>query len=190
MASASLQGIQQSQEDQGPRRQRGLACFVADFDNLANDSDTNPDQPQALVDVLGLARILRAEGVTKGTVVRNRTFSAIADAVWKQAGFDTKSCHRNVDDDVIEVARAYAQDPALRTLVLLGTDGIYTRLVTELQARGIRVLVWGVKRKFSRRLKEQATNIRYLDKWISSSSPSRVRRLHPSFARQSLRMAA
>jgi hypothetical protein len=157
------------------RSRKGYSCFVADFDNLTNNRETNPHNPQAQVDVLGLIQTLRAEGITKGTVVKNRSFSAVADAIWNEAGYETKSCHRNVDGDVIDVARSYAQDPCLRTLVILGSDHVYTPLVSELQARGIRVLVWGIKRKFCRRLKAQANNIRYLDRWVSSPPPGRSR---------------
>src|ERR1700721_1129084 len=107
----------QMERHQDPRSSRmGYSCFVADFDNLTNNRATNRHNPQAQVDVLGLIQTLRAEGITKGTVVKNLSFSAMADAIWNEAGFDTKSCHRNVDGDVIEVARAYAQDPNLRTL--------------------------------------------------------------------------
>jgi hypothetical protein len=148
------------------RRTRGHVRLVADWDNLANNKDVNPDQPQAVVDVIGLTRLLHAEGATAGTVLRNWRFSAMADAIWSQAGFDTKACHRNVDDDVIQAARDYARDPSLKTLILLGSDGKYALLVEELRAQGIRVVVMGCKRKFSRRLKSHASNIRYIDKLV------------------------
>ncbi len=139
---------------------------VLDLDNLSNFKRENPQNPQAIIDVIGLTRALQERGVSRGTACRNFGFTATAASVWQQAGFQVCNANDNCDAKVIEAAESYASDHELKWLILCGGDGDYSQLVTNLKAKGVRVEIWSLRHKTSRKLIKLADNIRYIDKFV------------------------
>lgn len=132
------------------------ACAaVIDLDNLLHRGFDygHRARPQADLDVLGLARMLREKlGVTCGTVCRNRPFPPLAAALWQRLGFTTISVGMNVDDAAISEAKRWVASGVVR-LVLLTGDYDFADLVRLLRKQGVAVEIAAKSFTCSKRLR-------------------------------------
>jgi|GEM_PF-5122973 len=160
----------------------GSTCAaVFDLDNILHrgfDRKGRP-LPQAELDVVGLAKMLREHGVTCGTVCRNRQFAPLAAALWRRLGFETVSVGANVDDVAIAEAERWAAGGA-RRIVLLTGDKDFAGVVAGLRQKGVAVEIVAPTVKCSKRLRALATAFTALDNFVRPPAPaSASRQLFP-----------
>jgi hypothetical protein len=141
---------------------------VIDGDNCRHrgfDKATRQPRAQNEMDVLGLARALRAKGIDGGTICQNRPFTAMAQHIFRGLGFEAVSVGENCDEAAIRVCERYAAEGASRLALVTG-DEDFLALVKSLQCRSVKVDIFALTQRCSKRLREAADTFTAIDPYF------------------------
>jgi predicted nuclease of predicted toxin-antitoxin system len=154
-----------------PSADSAICAAVFDLDNMLHRGFDKKGRalPQAELDVVGLASMLREHGVTCGTVCRNRQFPPLAAALWQRLGFQTVSVGANVDEVAMAEAERWATAGAKRVVLLTG-DSDFAGVVARLRQKGVGVEIVARTVKCSKRLRALASQFTALDRFVRPPS--------------------
>ena len=160
-----------------PRQDKSATGCVIDADNA------NFFGRDFHLDFFRLARFLRVDRhvATGHTIAFANHLSGMEAGILRALGFQCIESHKNCDPDVAAAIEHMVREQGIRSITLISGDGGYTRLLKDLKAlTGLRVHVIASRRALSKRLRQVADGITWLDAFAAESSVRRCLRYSPA----------